>query len=143
MVDLVAEAKESADKARLELERLERLQSTFPDLSKYTGRWKKVVLRSALANPQVTDFDQRFNCGCCSDSPLEVWPYVETPDGRVYSNPACFMVGEKTYSRKVLPYPEWDKELRKAGIPAELIDRIARRFTTEDEEASLTPEIDF
>lgn len=118
--------KEASDKAA-EVERLVRLVSTYPDLQKQVGRWNKVAYYSASANSKVTNFDLRHNCGC-SDSPVELWPYLETPNGRVYSSPPCFRVGEKHHLGGDRPYPGWEEKLREAGIPDGIIESVHAHF---------------
>lgn len=125
--------KEAAEKAA-EVERLARLSAVFPDLQKHVGRWDKVAYYSASVNSKVERFDLRYNCGCCSDSPLEVWPYLETPDGKVYSDPPCFQVGEKHYLGGDRPYPKWREKLEAAGIPEAVTGAISVHFR-EDKEA--------
>lgn len=125
--------KEASEKVA-EAERLVRLSASFPDLRKHVGRWDKVAYYSALVNPKVERFDIRHNCGCCSDSPLEVWPYLETPDGKVYSDPPCFQVGEKYYLGGDRPYPKWREKLQAAGIPDVIIEGVSVHFR-EDKEA--------
>ena len=91
----IAQLRKDSEANLAEAARLERLLAAYPDLKKHTGRWEKVAYFSKEANSKVTNYDCRHNCGCCNDSPLEIWPYVETSDGKVYSDPASFMVGER------------------------------------------------
>lgn len=126
--------KEAAEKM-VEADRLAGLLVAFPDIRKYTGRWNKVAYYSKTANTQVNDFDSRHNCGCCVDSPLEIWPYVETPHGRVYADPPMFSVGERdpnTYGDR--PNTGWDTQLRNASIPEAIIERVSHLFQDEDAE---------
>ncbi len=124
---------EIAEKQR-EVERLGKLLAAFPDLQRDMGRWKKVVYSSRTVNEHVTDYERRFSCGCCSDSPLEIWPYLETPDGKVYSNPSCFIVGEKHRISGTASQPGWQDQLRSARIPEAIIERIAQGFRDDGEE---------
>ena len=113
--------------------------TAYPDLRRQVGRWEKTAYYSRTVNQDVTDIDTRCNCGCCPDSPLEVWPYVNTPHGRVYSNPPCFTVGERCAydeERDYIPYEGWETKLREAGIPEAVIERVQGHFklrTGEDE----------
>lgn len=120
--------KTEAGKKVAEAERLVRLSALFPDLQKHVGRWNKVAYYSSSVNSKVERFDLRHNCGCCSDSPLEVWPYLETPDGRVYSNPPCFQVGEKYFLGGDRPYPKWKESLEKASISKVIVEAISAHF---------------
>jgi len=122
-------------KKQSEVDRLAKLLELFPDLKKHVGRWDKVAFFSPSVNSKVTDYDQRFNCGCCSDSPLEVWPYLNTPFGKVFSDPPCFTVGEKCYYGGATPYPDWKERLEKAGIPEVIVGAIGYYFRKSKEEA--------
>jgi uncharacterized protein YuzB (UPF0349 family) len=78
---------------------------------------------SKQANVQVTDYDLSHNCGCCNDSPLELWPFMMHGDMKVYSDPPCFTIGERNGYGE-MPYDCWQGPLRAAGIPEELIARV-------------------
>jgi hypothetical protein len=133
--DIETFRKEASEKLA-EASRLEAMLKVYPNLRKHTGRWNKVAYYSKDVNALVTRFDIRHNCGCCNDSPLEVWPYVETPFGNVYSDPSMFRVGEKEpfYGGDV-PHKGWDKTLRDAGIPESIIGAVSMHFRQEAEEA--------
>ena len=139
-----------AEEKKIEAERLVRLSAEFPDLRKHVGRWNKVAYCSASVNSLVGRFEMRHNCGCCSDSPLELWPYLETPNGNVSSDPPSFQVGEKYYLGGDRPYPGWEEKLKAARLPEIIIgavevyfkqckkDRIKAAY--EDDEVSPDPE---
>jgi hypothetical protein len=116
-----------AHAARCEAEaaRLTALHTRYPGLKKQVGRWNKVAYCATSANARVDRFDIRHNCGCCSDSTLEVWPYVEVD--HVYSNPACFRVGNKAEHGDV-PLYGWDVEMREAKIPETIIGAVKMHF---------------
>lgn len=122
------EAAQKAAEASAELERLTRLQVTYPDLAAHSGRWNKEVLCSKSVNGLVDKYDMRHNCGCCDDSPLEIWPYLDTADGRVYSDPACFRVGERGYYGGDSPYDGWDHRMHEAGISTTIIECVRLYF---------------
>lgn len=127
--------KEAAEKLALATQ-LEQLLAKYPNLRKHTGRWNKVAYYSKDVNALVDRFDMRHNCGCCNDSPLEVWPYLETPLGKVYSEPSMFRVGEKEpFYHGDRPYKGWDKQLRDAGIPEPIIGAVKMHFKREADEA--------
>lgn len=122
---LLAEADKQYELAK----KLDRMSAQFPDLRKYVGRWEKVVYYSKTVNTKVARFDMRHNCGCCRDSPLEIWPYVETDLGKVYSDPPSFIVGEKdTYASGDIPHSGWKTKLEVAGIPEIIIGAIGMHF---------------
>lgn len=120
---------ESEAKA-LEAKKLAELHVLYPDLKKHTERWGKVAYYSKSVNGSITDYDARHNCGCCHDSPLEIWPYVITTQGKVYSDPPCFTVGERC-DEGDNPYPGWDDSMRSAGVPQSIIDRVSCWFREE------------
>lgn len=127
----IEKLEEEANKKLQEAERLRNLLELFPDLERRVGRWDWVAYGSPSVNSKVTDYDWRYNCGCCSDSPLEVWPYLETEYGKVHSIPAYFMIGAKgdewgNYKR--MAYSGWQDSLRKYNIPEELIEKISLLF---------------
>jgi hypothetical protein len=125
--------KESAERL-IEADKLERLFKAFPDLRKNTNRWNTVRYYSKSVNTRVTRFDLKHNCGCCNDSPLELWPYLETPDGNVYSDPPRFTVGEKHWICGDDPRPGWKDELRAAGLPEIIIGAVSMHFKQGAEE---------
>lgn len=116
----LAKLQAEQDAKQAELDRLKRLAEKYPDLQKHIGRWEKVAYYSKIANTQATRFDMRHNCGCCSDSPLELWPYMETPDGNIYTDPPMFTIGERE-GLGDRPYDGWKRKLQNAGLPESLI----------------------
>jgi hypothetical protein len=131
--EISALAQQLANK-QTERNAIEKLVAEFPDARSFVGRWDKKVLCSKSVNTKVTDYDMRHNCGCCPDSPLEIWPYVETEYGRMYSDPPCFMPGEKHWMCGDTPSPGWKKAFRNAEIPEHLIDKVASHFELDRQE---------
>lgn len=125
--------KETTEKQR-EADRLRQLQEMFPDIQRQVGRWNKVAYASKSVNTKVDKYELRHNCGCCPDSPLELWPYIETELGRIYSNPAKFTIGESNYRQGERSYPGWDAKLRAEGIPEAMIERVGYLFDDEETE---------
>lgn len=107
--------------------RLKKLIELYPDLQKYTGRWNKVAYYSKTVNGLVNEMDRRFNCGCCLDSPLEIWPYIESEHGRVYSDPPSFTVGERT-DYGAISNSRWESQMRKAGISEVILTGVQGYF---------------
>lgn len=132
----IERAKEEAAAKAAEVDRLTELQKLYPDLKKHVGRWNKVAFYSTKVNASVDNVDMRHNCGCCSDSPLEAWPYLETPHGRVYSDPPMFWVGERSYDGGERADTGWERGLRTAGIPEPVIARIGAYMGVEPEPAT-------
>jgi len=123
-IKLEAEAKTKLDEAA----KLKELALRYPDLKKRVGRWNKVAYYTRDVNTQVTRFDIRHNCGCCNDSPLEIWPYVESSAGNVYSDPPSFQVGERHWMGGDRPYDGWQKSMRDAGIPESIVGAVSMHF---------------
>lgn len=124
----IEKLRKEADAKRVEADKIEALFKAFPSLMRHVGRWEKVAYYSKDVNERVDRFDMRHNCGCCNDSPLEVWPYLETPNGPVYSDPPSFQVGEKHWISGDKPYANWRGKLGEAGIPATTIEAVGRHF---------------
>lgn len=123
------EAKQKLEKAQ----NIENLLMKFPDLNRFVGRWEKEVFCSRSVNSIVDKYDRRYNCGCCEDSPLEIWPYIETEYGKVYSYPACFRVGERSGFSSSRPYDNWKERLEKENISENIIKKIESFFEYEKE----------
>lgn len=130
----IAKLREEAAQKLAEADQIEQALKLFPDLKRYVGRWEKVAYYSKQANTQVTTYESRHNCGCCADSPLEVWPYLETPVGKVYSDPPSFQVGEKHWISGDKPYPGWRGKLEAAGLPATIVNAVQEYFKQCQEE---------
>jgi len=78
------------------------------------------------------------SCGCCADSPIEVWPYVSIDGTKVYSDPPYFIVGEGSYSYKEIEYDGWEKNLQNSDIPQEVISKVKLWFETQNVEEEET-----
>lgn len=114
---------------------LKSLKAIYPDLERGKGRWDKIYVCSASVNNKVTNYETRYNCGCCGDTPLEVWFFVELDGGKkkVYSNPASFFVAKKSNWGSDEPIAGWKDELRKSNIPESMIKQISDFVIREDE----------
>jgi hypothetical protein len=133
VADSAAILKKEAEEKFAEAERLLKLQQAFPDIQKHVGRWNKIAYYTKSVNSLVDNYEARHNCGCCSDSPLEIWPYLQTEHGRIYSEPACFMVGRRNpYDYEDEPIPGWESKLSSAGIQQSLIEKISYLMKSEE-----------
>lgn len=121
-------ARAELEKRQAELNRVENLAFLYPDLERKVGRWNRAVYSSEAVNAIATDVFFRYNCGCCADSPLEAWPFVNTEHGEVYSRPAFFFVGEQHWIAGAVPNQKWEAQLRDAGISEAVIERVRARF---------------
>lgn len=121
-------------KKEAEAAKLKALSELYPDLKKHVNRWGTVRYYSRSVNTKVERFELRHNCGCCADSPVEVWPYIETPHGNVYSDPPRFQCGERDpWSYRDRPYGGWQEEFRKAEIPDVIIGALEIHFGDADD----------
>lgn len=128
--DLEKLSKEIEQKTKV-LHNLTQLQSQFPDLQKYVGRWDKVAYYSKAANSQIQGFDYRRNCGCCADSPYEIWPYLNTEHGKVYSDPPKLWADSLS-----------EEELRKLEFPETIITKLLPLIDKKIEEEDTEEELD-
>ena len=112
---------------------LKKLQEYFPDLGYSIDRWNYFRLHSARVNTIATEADIHHSCGCCSDSPLLVRPYVNKDGQKIYCIPESFNVGEKSYSGGDRPNSGWVKDLQDAGITKEVIEIVKEYFKQEKE----------
>lgn len=131
--DKIDELQTQIRKNQEEIDVLQALVQIYPDLKIHTNRWGKIRYSSKTANQHVTKYERGYNCGCCSDSPLEIWPYVETNFGKIYSDPTCFIVGERGFD-STTPIENWQESLRVANIPDMVISDISIIFNVNDEE---------
>jgi hypothetical protein len=142
MNDVEKLRKEAAEKLA-EAESIEARTKAYPTLQRFEGRWKKVVYFTKDVNAQVNRFDIRHNCGCCPDSPLEIWPYLETPHGPIYSDPPRFMVGERSRYGGDRPYLKWEAEMQKVGLPEGIIGAVSMHFKQCAEDARESIEAEY
>lgn len=124
----IEKLKQTAENALKQANSLERLLALYPGLREYTGRHQRVVYFSNTVNQKADQLELGHACGCCSDSPLVAWPYLESPFGRVYSDPPQFFVGEKHWISGDYPNSGWKKEMRAAQISEQNISQVAAHF---------------
>jgi hypothetical protein len=124
----------------VEAERLGRLLEKYPDLLMHTTRGRTQYYYSKAVNGLVNkaSFQHSCSCGSCQDSPLDVWLYVETPDGPVYSSPHKFCVGQQGPYGGDLPRKGWQTPLQEAGIPEPILDVVRAYFQKSAEEVRET-----
>lgn len=119
-----------------EMAMTEKLKALYPDLKRHVGRWEKVVYCSPSVNGLVDKYEARRNCGCCRDSPLELWPYLETEHGRVYSYPTGIFIGElDPFLGGAVSKSGWREQLRSHNLPEALIEKVSGMFDDEREKA--------
>ena len=107
---------------------LERLAKKYPGLWRHTDRWDRVRYCSLAVNGRVNRIEVGHNCGCCDDSPLEIWPYLED-DGpeqfRIHSTPPCFRPGKQNAGGTgEVPNLNWEDEFRRSNISQAVIEQV-------------------
>jgi hypothetical protein len=128
IMEEITKLRQKSTDTLLEAERLEKLVTMFPNIQRHVNRWGKTRLFARDVNSRANRFSLGYNCGCCDDSPLELWVYIETEFGDVYSDPPYFRIGEKHWKGGDSPYPEWKKGLIEAGIPEVIIEDVSKHF---------------
>lgn len=116
--------KEESNKCLEQVKILEKLLVEIPDLEIYTNRWKTEFYKAASVNDKVTDFDTKFSCGCCGDSPYFIEPYLTVNGTKVYSSPVDLSVGEKYDSILVRVDDDWEEVFKKNNINPALIEKV-------------------
>ena len=117
--------KEKLKKQKDEITKIEKVLKLYPDIEENRDRWGDIKFSSPSINPETDHIFINHNCGCCSDSPLQVWPYKTIEGIKVFSKPACFVVGEmNAYGSGERPYDNWEERFRKENIPETVIDQI-------------------
>lgn len=134
MQEYIKKLQQEIQSKQQELDLAKKLLTQFPDLNLNINRWGTKRYSSASVNAIVMDFEARHNCGCCPDSPLEIWPYLEFNGVRIYSDPTGFGVGKKSWGGYDTPNPNWRETLTKVNIPAGIIDRINLLLKSEEVE---------
>ena len=133
---------EKIEKIKAEIEKLqsewvlmEAAKAAYPDLKVHTNRWGTVRYTSAKAIALADKIEIAHNCGCCNDSPIELWPYMEYKSGginvafRIYAEGIPFCIGEKCcgcYGEK-FDYGFGEK-LRQKGLSEEIIKQATEWF---------------
>lgn len=114
---------------------IEKILEIYPDLETRLDRWNKEYFVSKMATPQMTECHIHHNCGCCSDSPVEVKPYIMVDGFKINANPLSVFVGEKDpYKYRDIRYPDWKERLEEAGYSQSIIDRANSYFPKDEDE---------
>lgn len=129
--EYILKLKKEIENKQKEVDNIGKLIELFPDLEAYTDRWKNKYFIAKSANSKVTRYYTKHNCGCCSDSPLEFWAYLETEYGKVYSNPSGVFIGQKSDYKDNI-YSDWKEKLLGLNIPQNIIDAMELSFHLED-----------
>lgn len=115
------------DTIEKEVLRLNNILIKYPDTMEAIDRWGVVRLKSKSVNSIVTNCDIKHSCGCCNDSPLKIWPYINTEFGKIFSDPCGIVIGEKDYDGGDIEQNNWRELLIKENIPNVII-KIAEKY---------------
>jgi len=122
---------EKIKKQKKEIARTEKVLELYPDIKEKIDRWSNKRLSSPSINSKTDRVHINHNCGCCEDSILQAWPYKIVNGIEVFSDPACFVIGEKIpfyYGLGERSYDNWQEELRKENITETVINQIQKFF---------------
>jgi hypothetical protein len=124
----IQKIKDSIEKQQKELADLALAELEFPDLKMHINRWHTQRYTSAKAIPLADKCEIAHNCGCCNDSPIELWPYTEFNGLKIFAEGIPFHIGEKCwcYGEK----PDWGfaEKLRAKGLREEIITQATEWF---------------
>ena len=127
---LIKKARADLRKAEERLCILRWLTEKYPDLHEVPDRWGNLRFYSDRVNAEATDYSIRRNCSCCHDASIEVRPYIDTEEGRVFGG--CYTIGRGQYERRACE--GWEELLRTAGVRDEIIERVRFYLRPEDDE---------
>lgn len=98
----------------------------LPDLEITYDRWKVKRYSSLEVNARATKYYTGYSCGCCSDSPLFLYPFIELDGIRVHTKPVRFYIGERCeYTEDGIRYDtDCLEEMKKQGLSSILIDEV-------------------
>lgn len=99
----------------------------YPDLKLQPDRWGQRRLVSATVNGIATDCQIKHSCGCCYDSAIEAWPFVDFNGLRIYADGSPFIVGVGSYSGEI-PREGWQRELKDRGLSNAIIEKVQAYF---------------
>ena len=103
----------------------------LPDLEITYDRWKNKRYSSLAVNAKATEYYTGYSCGCCNDSPLFLYPFVEINGTRVHTKPVRFYIGDKSdYIEDGVQYDtDCLKVLETHGLTSELLAKVKTLVT--------------
>ena len=112
------------------IEKLQGMLALYPDLVREAGP-KGIRYTSASIAAIALAFDIEDSCECCRDPSIQVWPYVPTPFGKIYSS-SGISVGTRIKHEVVGSHcvinSWWKRSLKEALMPEEIIEDIHQRL---------------
>lgn len=104
--------------------KFERMQALFPDLSSTTKTLGPFWCSTHVVK-LAQDCEFRHWGGLRLTGPLEVWPFVDTVEGRVYSSPVGTVVGDLV-GQNYVPRPGWSNTLSEQGFSDQVIQKVSQ-----------------
>ncbi len=129
--------KETLNAEKAEIDAKLKLFDKYPNLREQSLRWRK-VLCSKDVNSIADQTHFYHSCGCCSDSPLYVGPYVQDGEFKIYTDPPQFMIGEKDPYGDFyeIEYDDWQEDLKKINVQNVIIEQVTNYFKESREESA-------
>jgi hypothetical protein len=100
----------------------------YPDIHYHTNRWKVKRLVSNKVNSICDNTDISHNCGCCNDSPIEVWPYIKEGDIKIFAKGIPISPGQKGYYGGECPDDNWEDKFRNNNMSEIIIKQVQQFF---------------
>jgi hypothetical protein len=121
--DLINHKLKGIKDLQLEIQKLEKLLKTYPDL-RIHKELNYEVLCSKSVNNEVDNYSFKGSCGCCGVSPTHVWIYFKNKDGDlIYADPPLFHVKNNSIFEATDPI-NWEEKMINGGISNTLIEKI-------------------
>jgi hypothetical protein len=124
----IQKIKNSIAKQETELANLAVAEIEFPDLKIHINRWNTQRCTSTKAITLADKCEIAHNCGCCNDSPTELWPYTEFNGLKIFAEGIPFHIGERCYCYGEKEYDGWQEKLRAKGLREEIITQAEEWF---------------
>lgn len=124
-VESFVEEKEKQISIKLErIKQIKELKALYPDLAVYRNSLREFdyYLISESVNSKVNLYDIPYNC---YDLVVQVFPYINTAFGNIYSWPCSFHVGTYDSNYYIKPIDDWEKNLRGCDISENVIEGVS------------------
>jgi hypothetical protein len=120
--------KEQRDSYQKQIDELELLIQKYPSVQLHKDRWERCRYYTSEVNSLVDKVQIMHNCGCCDDSPLEVWPCLEVEGIPIFASGIPYTVGYKNYYNGEMPIDGWQNKFITNNINPIIIEKIQKYF---------------
>jgi hypothetical protein len=103
---------------------LEKIKNKFNNVTIQLDRWRKEYVCSPDINSIADNYYTHHDCGCCDDSPLFIFPYIEFENVKIYSDPYKICIGEKNYEFGDKINDNCEEKLVKHNISKKIIEFV-------------------